>query len=258
MTFSAYFPDDFHRSRHVLDFFEQNNVNMENLSLKLLDRLYNREFPYYEHMKGRLFRAISPEWLGSKIQNCKSFFSKVFEPRYMQEMTKNNSRGKKVGLRITWIYLKILRSRKPGIIILTFNVIMDTVRGINWAVDYPVLEATYSRVGNKVRFRIVFGNLCNKNAPEKPFWKLPIINSCILENLYGKVSKEVDSKIWHIIFMMIMKDKMLEIKFTRRWHFSRRNNTAPNAPNMIVINNIESDLESTDSEPVRGFAFFVW
>ena len=51
MTFSAYFPDDFHRSRHVLDFFEQNNVNMENLSLKLLDRLYNREFPYYEHMK---------------------------------------------------------------------------------------------------------------------------------------------------------------------------------------------------------------
>ena len=166
MTFSAYFPDDFHRSRHVLDFFEQNNVNMENLSLKLLDRLYNREFPYYEHMKGRLFRAISPEWLGSKIQNCKSFFSKVFEPRYMQEMTKNNSRGKKVGLRITWIYFKILRSRKPGIIILAFNVIMDTVRGINWAVDYPVLEATYSRVGNKVRLRIVFANLCNELPPK--------------------------------------------------------------------------------------------
>ena len=54
-----------------------------------------------------------------------------------------------------------------------------------------------------------------------------------------------------------MKDKMLEIKFTRRWHFSRRNNTAPNAPNMIVINNIESDLESTDSEPVRGFCLFL-
>ena len=132
MTFSAYYPDDFTRPRRILDFFGANGVCMEHLSVQLVTRLYEREVPYYEHMK------------------------------------------------------------------------------------------------------------------------LSIINSCVLESLFGTVSDDVDHMIWHIIFMMIMKEKIMEIKLTRRWMFSRRNmiQTARNYRQVARLNNedVDNSSDSSDSD----------
>ena len=101
--------------------------------------------------------------------------------------------------------------------------------------------------------------LYHREVPYYEHMKLPIINSCVLENLYGKVSIEIDEIIWQIIFMMIMKEKMMEIKLTRRWQFSRRNmiQTAKayrqavllnQAADQVVEENSSSDSEDSDTD----------
>ena len=48
MIFSAYFAEDESRAKDILTFLEEHGVNIQGLSLKLLEELYNREFPYYQ------------------------------------------------------------------------------------------------------------------------------------------------------------------------------------------------------------------
>ena len=78
-----------------------------------------------------------------------------------------------------------------------------------------------------------------------------ILNSGILENsMQNDESSEIDKMIWHIIFMIIMKDKMMEIKFIRKWKFGTRNrqNIQNNLRSEIVrINQNDSD-DSDDSD----------
>ena len=94
--------------------------------------------------------------------------------------------------------------------------------------------------------------LYKREVPYYEHMKLSIVNSCVLESLFGNVSDDVDDMIWHIIFMMIMKEKMMEIKLTRRWQFSRRNmiQTAKDYRQQTVrLNNDENaDSLSSDSD----------
>ena len=48
MIFSAYFAEDESRAKDILNFLAEHGVNIQGLSLKLLEELYNREFPYYQ------------------------------------------------------------------------------------------------------------------------------------------------------------------------------------------------------------------
>ena len=52
--------------------------------------------------------------------------------------------------------------------------------------------------------------------------KFPIIFSRILESLYDENDYENCQKIWQVIFMLIMRDEMLDTKINRRRLFERR------------------------------------